>query len=632
MTQLVLPTTSVKPLRRLLPWILAAAVLAALVTAAVWRLTVTAAAAAGGASVSGGQFYPVAPMDLEVKLVKDGELQAINNIEIVSEVEGQTTIQQIVKEGANVKKGDVLVVLDSSQIRQKIEDTTIDLQKAEADVTNARELRDIQESKNAADLEAAEVALTLAELDLRDYEEAAYPQQLANARTDLDMAAIDLKNRREDLAQTRNLFSKGFVTAADVKKSELEVTKAENAVAKAQTALTRLEEYTHASDLAAKRNALSQAEQRLARVKRENASQMSQKNADVAAKTQNQQIIKRRMERLQQQLASCTIAAPADGMVVFATSGDRNAQNLIQEGATVRERQTILRLPDTSSMKAVLRVAEQQVARLREGQRAKVRIVGVNDPVGATLSKISVLADSGQRWMNPDLKEYPVDLVLDTTPPNLRPQMGVQAEVLISRANQVLAVPLASIYSVGNKAFVFARAGGNDVRPVEVALGQVNDTHAEVRKGLAGGENVLILERGQGQQLLERAGIKIEPTTRPSGDFGPGGAGPGGGGRGMRNRGQGEGGGPPGGMMPGGAGPGGGGDGASGPMNGDRPRRNRDGGGMPGGGTPGSGPESQRSAAPAEGAARDGAAAATPAATPAPAQPAPARPTGGNGH
>ena len=601
MTQLVLPTTSTRPLRRLLPWIVAAAVVTTLLLAVAWRLTVSSASTIGGTPVSGGQFHHVVPMDLEVKLVKDGELQAINNIEIVSEVEGQTTIQQIVKEGSNVKKGDVLIVLDSSQIRQRIEDTTIDLQKAEADVTNARELRDIQESKNAADLEAAEVALTLAELDLRDYEEAAYPQQLANARTDLDMAEIDLKNRREDLAQTRNLFAKGFVTAADVKKSELEVTKAENAVAKAQTALKRLEEYTHASDLAAKRNALSQAEQRLARVKRENASQMSQKNADVAARTQNLQIIKRRMERLEQQLASCTIVAPADGMVVFATSGDRNAQNLIQEGATVRERQTILRLPDTSSMKAVLRVAEQQVARLREGQRAKVRIVGVADPVGATLSKISVLADSGQRWMNPDLKEYPVDLVLDVTPPNLRPQMGVQAEVLISRASQVLAVPLASIYSVGNRAFVFARSGKDDVKPVEVSLGQVNDTHAEMRKGLTGGEDVLILERGQGQQLLERAGIKIEPATRPSGDFGPGA------GRGMRgNRGQGE-------AAPGGAAPGNGMPG----NNGDRPRRNRDGAAP--GGNPDPSAASTRSPEGGESRPADS------------ARPAPARPAGAEG-
>lgn len=565
MTQLVLSANSSRSQRRLIPWAVGAGIV--VVVAIAWALI----ARGRGSSTGGGavQYYRVAPMDLEVKFVKDGELQAINNIEIASDVEGQTTIQTIVKEGATVKKGDTLVTLDSSTIRQKIEDTTIEIQKAEADVTNARELKDIQESKNSADLEAAEVALTLAKLDLKDYEEAAYPQQLANTRTDLAMAEIELKNRREDLAQTRNLFAKGFVTAADVKKSELEVTKAENTREKAETALRRVTDYTHASDLAAKRNALSQAEQKLQRVKRENASQMSQRVADVGAKETNLSIIRRRMERLAVQLDSCSIEAPTDGMVVYATSNDRNAQNLIQEGAQVRERQTLLRLPDTNSMKAVLRAQEMQVPRLREGQRAIVRIVGLPEPVPATLSKISILADSGGRWWNPDAKEFPVDLVLDRTPPNLKPGMGAMAEVLINRAEQVLAVPLGSIYSVGNRSFVFTR-DGDDHKPCEVTLGMASDTHAQVMKGLSGGEDVLILERGQGQQLLDRAGIKIEPATRPSGSFDRAGATPA--------------------------------NGSSGPANGDRPRRNREGGGQggnPGGGA--TGPGQPPTAAPPDG-------------------------------
>lgn len=571
MTQLALPSLSSKTSR----WwatLLAVAAGVAVVAAVVWAV---AFRPGSGAAVDAAQFVRVAPIDLDVRLRKDGELQAINNIEIFSEVEGQTTIQQIVREGDSVREGTVLVVLDSSSIRQKIEDTTIELQKAEADVTNAREMRDIQESKNAADLEAAQVSLTLAQLDLKDYEEAAYPQQLANAQTDLEMSQIDLKNRREDLGQRRNLFAKGYVTAADVKKAELEVTKAENAVDKAQTALKRLTEYTHASDLAAKRNALSQAEQKLVRVKRENASQMSQKSADVAAREQNFSIIRRRLERLQQQADACTIKAPTSGMVVYATSNDRNAQNLIQEGATVRERQTLLRLPDTSSMKAVLRVPEAQVWRLRPGMRALVRISGMAEPVGANLDKISVLADSGQRWFNPDTKEYPVDLVLDRTPPNLKPGMTVQAEVLIDRVEKTLAVPLTTIYSVGNKSFVFKREGGRTV-PAEITVGQINDTHASIRKGLTDGEEVLILERGQGQRLLEDAGIKIEPTTRPTG-FDRGGGAPGGpgGDRPRRNRD---------GAGPGGPGAGPGGD-SGGTPGADRPRRNRDGaapGGQPG--------------------------------------------------
>lgn len=485
--------------------------------------------------VSTTSFHAVSKMDLEVILRVNGELQAVESTDIACEVEGSTTIVEIVKEGTFVRKGDVLIVLDSANIRQRIEDTTLDLQKAENDLVNARELREIQISKNDADLEAATVALRLAQLDLKQYLEGTYPQSLADAQTTLEMARITLKNREEELAQSRALFAKGFVTATEIKKSELELTNARNAVAKAETALAVLTQYTHEMNLASKKNALAQAEQRLVRTRRENASNLSQRDADVRAKEQALDLIRRRMERLQQQLEACTIKAPEDGMVVYATSGDRNAQNLIQEGATVRERQALLRLPDTSRMKAVVRLNEAQVPRVREGLRATVRVVGVPTPLTGRITRISVLADSGSRWWNPDSKEFPVDVALDSTPPGLKPGMGAQVEILVDRVDQVLAVPLAAVYSVGRDAYVFV-SDGQRLQPRKVQIGRTNDTHAQVSDGLQGGERVKLLEAGEGRTLLEQAGINPEPTTRGFG---------GGEGRGRRGGGPAGTGGPP---------------------------------------------------------------------------------------
>src|SRR5687767_7900190 len=57
-----------------------------------------------GPDLTGNNFFTVVPMNLDVRINKDGELQAINNIDINCDVEGQTTITQIVKEGTFVKK------------------------------------------------------------------------------------------------------------------------------------------------------------------------------------------------------------------------------------------------------------------------------------------------------------------------------------------------------------------------------------------------------------------------------------------------------------------------------------------------------------------------------------------------
>jgi len=85
----------------------------------------------------------------------------------------------------------------------------------------------------------------------------------------------------------------------------------------------------------------------------------------------------------------------------------------------VRERQQILRLPDTGSMKVVIRANETQVSKLEVGQQAYVSVIGVSGPVRATLTRKSPVADSGSRYWNPDLKEYPIELTLDRTPPEL---------------------------------------------------------------------------------------------------------------------------------------------------------------------------------------------------------------------
>ena len=51
-------------------------------------------------------------MDMDIKINKDGELDAVNNIDIMCEVEGQNTITNIVPEGTYVKKGDILYAGD----------------------------------------------------------------------------------------------------------------------------------------------------------------------------------------------------------------------------------------------------------------------------------------------------------------------------------------------------------------------------------------------------------------------------------------------------------------------------------------------------------------------------------------
>ena len=474
-----------------------------------------------GTIIPAGQLYTVTPMDLPVVVKKDGELQAINNIDILCQVEGSTTITQVVKEGLVVKKGDTLVVLDSAVVTQKLEDATLDLQKAEADLSSAKELLDIQVSQNAADLQAADVGLQLANLDYKQYSEGSYPQLLANAKTELDMAKTTRQNRQNDFDQMKKLYAKDFVTDSDMKKAELDLITATNGLAKAETALSVLTKYAYPMDLTSKDNAAKQATQKLQRTKRQNASQIAWRTADASSKEQALAVIKRRHDRLKEQLVATKIVAPDDGIVIYGTTGDRNSQNPIQEGTTVRERQLLIRLPDTKAMKAVVRIHENVVPKLKLGQEGTVRIVGVPQAVVGRLAKISPVADSSNRFWNPDLREYPVDVELQNTPKDLKPGMGATVEIQVDQRANVLAVPLDAIYTVGEQRYAFIYSD-TQVKPVLVTAGLNNDTHVEVTQGLVDGQQVIRLQVGQGRDLLEKAGIQVVATQPGSGRNGRG--------------------------------------------------------------------------------------------------------------
>src|SRR5687768_17212720 len=142
--------------RRMSFWVLPAGLLVLALGAATWLYKPWQSRPSG---FPDGQFYTVVPMDLEVKVVKDGELQAISYTDVKSEVESITQIIELVPEGSYVNRGDVLVRLDSAALKTRKEQLELDIKKAESQVTIAKEMRGIQENTCNTNLEAAQVAM-----------------------------------------------------------------------------------------------------------------------------------------------------------------------------------------------------------------------------------------------------------------------------------------------------------------------------------------------------------------------------------------------------------------------------------------------------------------------------------------
>ena len=507
------PSSAARPAAR--RWLLAAIPLAILAVAGLgyWAFSAFVAGRNTGAAY---RYHVVAAGEFIVKVQKDGELQAVTNDEVMSQVEGLTTIIKIVEEGKPVTTGEELVVLDSSDITLKIDDVSLLLKRAQADTAAAVNAVEIMKSQNQANEDAAAIEVDLAKLSVEEYELGTFKNELETAKTALKMAKITLANKEDDLKQTRALYAKQFVNLADVKNAELAVETVRNDMTKADMALFVLEKYTYPMIHKERESVASQAVQKQKRTEFENQTNLNKTLTALSTAQAAEEILTRRLARLQEQKAACTITAKTGGIVVYSQPGRGDGQP-IQAGTQVRERQVILRLPDTSSMKAVVRINENQVIRLMHGQRGTVRITGVRDPIDATVQRISPVADSSTRWMNPDTREYPVELKLDWTPPNLKPGISVQAEIVVEREENAISVPLTAIYSAGADHYVFVRdAGSNPPKPRKVTIGSSNDSFVRIVSDLAVNEEVVLLQAGQGRELLEKAGITPTPeVTKP---------------------------------------------------------------------------------------------------------------------
>ncbi len=435
--------------------------------------------------------YTVAQRSFPVLLEEKGELQAANSIDIRCELEGKSTIIYLIEEGTHAKKGDLLVELASDAIDESIRETEIKEANAQAAYEAAVKEQEILQDENASKIRKAALALEIAEIAEKKYKEGDAVELRQTANLALEKCKSVLKRAEEDLKDSTDLYQQGFVTRIDLENDRFKAFEAQLELKKAELALDVLEKYTIPMNLREKESDVTEARKELEREKKSAEASEAKSMADVAGKKSELQILKEKLDRLRDQKAKAKILAPADGLVVYARSGSwHSSDRQIMTGASVFERQSLIELPDTSSMMVVVRVHEAQTEHLNVGLPAVIEVEGFTGRrFTGTVSKIAVLADSQNRWLNPNLKEYETEILLDGTFKDLKPGITARAQVQLAQLSNVLAVPVQSVFGKGNRYYVFLQEGESS-RPVEVTIGLASNEYVEIKDGLKAGQTI----------------------------------------------------------------------------------------------------------------------------------------------
>ena len=164
---------------------------------------------------------------------------------------------------------------------------------------------------------------------------------------------------------------------------------------------------------------------------------------------------------------------------------------MIEEGAVVRNRQEIIKLPDVSEMKVQVKIHESHINQIALGQPAFVVLDSLPDQrYRGTVSKVAPLPDSSSRWGNPDLKVYATEIVINDKLPDIKPGVSARAEVLITNLENVLSVPIQAVTTRKGKQVVFLSSAPQE--PVPVTVGQYNTKFIQICTGLRDGDRVML--------------------------------------------------------------------------------------------------------------------------------------------
>lgn len=425
--------------------------------------------------------------DMLITVTDDGTLESGSNVDVKCEVAGGATILWIIPDGTEVEAGEKLVELDPSAITDQL-----NIQKSVYEKALATK---IQSEQNLA---AAEIAV-------REYREGMYLQSLQTAEAQIQIAQQNLSSAQNTLEFTEKMVRKGFATPLQVEADSFAVDRAQLDLDAAITAKRVLEDFTY-----------EKTDKQLVAAQEAAAAQL---RADTATLSNEEDHLK----HLEKQLTRCVIYAPTKGMVIYANENRSrwgNSDPDIFEGATVRERQAIIRLPDLKNMLVNTTVHESKVNQIHPGLPARIIIQGK-----AHTGRVVSIANQpeAQGFLSANVKEYGTKVAIDGSAGNLKPGMTAQVEILIAEIKDAVTLPVTAVVEKASGFKCYVKTGkGYEER--ELKLGQTNDTYIEILDGVKEGD--IVVRNPRAVVPSARDEVPAEQRTSDRGQFGEANAAP----------------------------------------------------------------------------------------------------------
>ena len=401
-------------------------------------------------------------------------------------------IIELVPEGTWVEEGDLLCVLDTKELKEKLQQQELELIRANARIARAEATEAMQDALNERRLANSKFQMDVAENRLMAYEEAEAINELRRLNDQLRLSEEKLLQGQSQFEHNQFMTALGYASTSEFGRTGIQAERLgrEFGLAKGQQYLT--EKYLHPR---------SQFNLRTLAQNRQLDYRLTQLDTQFASAFARAGTLEMRQwkaaatvfhEYLTRAIAAATMYAPKAGEVIYCHNREQN--RYIEVGSSVYYTQDLIRIVDRSSLIFAGFVSDRLVNNLQVGQPVVITSTSAPDEIfSGTLDWIGPIPGPIS-WFEPESLYHKIQIILNDDKEKLnRLPLGAtaSARITVDDRTNVLQVPIKALYTTDAGPEVVVRNPNGYARRV-VACGATNDVMVEILDGLIVGEELLM--------------------------------------------------------------------------------------------------------------------------------------------
>jgi HlyD family secretion protein len=348
----------------------------------------------------------------------------VTEVNVSSKVTGRV-IKRYVDEGADVKAGQLIAVLEGEELEAQLRQALATLHSAEARLLQARISLRIEPTLVRTQIRQAEENLRAAEERLRLLQAGSRPQEIEEGRANLRQNLARLEIARLTRNRYRDLLADGAVAKQDLDRAESDFQAADAAVRATRERLAVLEEGSRVEDI---RAAAAERDRAAAALEaaRANAVTLDLRQQDVRVAEAAVREAQANVRRLETQVAELKVFAPLDATVLTKA---------VEAGEVVAAGKPLVLLGDLDHPWIKVYVTETEVGKVKLGAPARILVDSFpQQPFRGTVTWIADEAEFTPK--NIQTKEervnlvYAVKITIDNAQRKLKAGMIADADLL----------------------------------------------------------------------------------------------------------------------------------------------------------------------------------------------------------